>query len=473
MANNAPNFSNTYLITAIVSGNDLQYKGSVIGTVSIKVNRFSKNKQYQVSFYRGASLLETIPVTSLTAIFASDYPVNPNTGKACRWHSNAIGGVFNKGSLVVADFNLYAQEVAASFEMIIENRIIPTDLVNYGKMSEEIFSNYISGATVISRYVTPSGNNDGSSWANASGDIQAVIDGIGDANENRVYVVLIAYGTYKPDASYVIKNHVALVGGFTVGSYDRVEETRLDGNNDKRLFDNNGNGLDNTVFLYGVVVTNGNVGWAQNGGGMNNNSSSPTLINVTFSGNKADEDGGGIYHNGDGQPLTLINMILWEDNNGQIYLNNNNSDTETVNLYYSGIYQGIDASFTADGIRLDSDDTNVYPISINSEAVITNDPGLGTLANHGGEVDAIPIDSNSPVKNKGIYVRGVKSEIENLYPASNLYYSENNTDWFSDPSLTIQKSPPNDADDLTTTDARGYGRVGRPDMGAYEVGSTP
>ncbi len=37
VSNNAPGFSNTYLITATVTGNDLQYKGSVTGSISINI----------------------------------------------------------------------------------------------------------------------------------------------------------------------------------------------------------------------------------------------------------------------------------------------------------------------------------------------------------------------------------------------------------------------------------------------------
>ncbi len=591
------------------------------------------HKQYQVRFYRGADLLDTVSVDGATTISVSDYPVNPNAGGAYRWHSNvSLGGVFNKDSLVVADFDLYAEEVPASFEMIIENRIIPTDLTHYGKMSEEIFSNYTPGATVAVRYVKKSGTGDGSSWANAANDIKAMIDGINDANENKVYVIMVESGTYKPSSSYVMKNHVALVGGFIAGSYDRAGETRLDGNNNKVLFNNNGNNLNRTALFYGVVITNGHSGsgtagagmWnvnssptlinvifsgnrandngggmynsfssptlvnvtflsntagrdgggmlnfessptlinvtfsgntAGNGGGMDSTSSSPTLINVTFSGNTASQNGGGmrninsssptlinvtfsgnmvtgtgngggmyiinnssptlinvtfsgnmvtgtgngggmyiivssptlinvtfsantvtsgvgggIYHDGDGEPLTLINMILSGNNAGNIYLYNDNTSTETVNLYYSRNFGGVNASTTASGIRLANGDTVAYPIAINSKEIITEDPGLGTLANNGGEINTISISSSSPAKDKGVYVRGVKAG--NTYPEANLYYSKNNTDWYSDLDLTTQESLPNNADDLTTTDARGYGRVGRPDMGAYEVGGT-
>ncbi len=504
------------------------------------------NKQYQVRFYRGNSLLGTVPIISLTTIPAPSYPIPSISGKIYKWYSDSgLTQAYDINTQVTNDLALYADEITVSFETIIEDGTIPIGLNSYGEMSEQIFSRYNTGATVIPRYITTNGNGDGSSWSNAANDIQAMIDEITDADDNKVYVILAALGTYKPDASYVMKNHVALVGGFTAGSYDRMGVSFLSGNSDKRVFYNND--LDRTALLYGVVIANGNsIGGSgmynnnssptlinitflsnqgtQDGGGMYNHSSSPTLINVTFSDNVASEGGGmynhssspilinvafsdnvaiihgggmydysssptlinvtfsdnkasvvfdnilrggGIYHNGNGEPLTLINTILWSNDNGNIYLLNDTSDTETVNLYYSVIEGGIIPSTTAIGIRLESDDTNVYPIEINSKEIITDNPGLGPLADYGGEIDTTSIDNNSPAKDKGVYVRGVKAG--NTYSEANLYYSENNTDWYSDPGLTMQKSPPNNADDLTGTDARGYGRVGRPDMGTYEV----
>ncbi len=511
------------------------------------------HKQYQVRFYQGTDLLDTVSVDGATAIPASNYPTSTTAKQLYKWYSDSgLANVYDKNSEVVGNLDLYADVLTTdgTFKSIIENGVIPSDLANYDDISKMIFSNYIAGADVIARYVkeTVSGSGDGSSWANASGDIQAVVDGIGDAIDSKIYVVLVASGTYKPSSSYAMKNHVALVGSFTAGSsgdYDRLEETRLDGNNDKGVFNNSD--LDSTALLYGVVITNGNstfgggvYNWSSsptlinvtfsdneatvgggmfnnssssptlinvtfsgntaqnngggvynrsssptlinvtfsdngaigNGGGMFNSFSSPTLVNVTFSGNTADSDGGGIYHNADRQSLTLINTILWGNNKGNIYLFNDTSDTKTVNLYYSVIEGGTTPSTTATGIRLASSDTNTNPIEINSKEAIDDDPGLGPLANHGGEINTISIGNNSPAKDKGVYVRGVKSETGNPYPEANLYYSIDNTDWYSDPGLTTQESLPSNADDLTTTDARGYGRVGRPDMGAYEEGGT-
>ncbi len=655
------------------------------------------NKQYRVRFYQGGNPLETIFVAGLTAISASNYPTSSTAKQLYKWYSDSgLINVYDKHSFVVGNLDLYAKVLITdgTFRSILEEEVVPSDLANYDNMSRMIFSNYIAGADVITRYVkeVASGTGDGSSWGNASGDIQAMIDG--DANANNVYVVLIASGTYKPSDSYVMKNYVALIGGFTVGSYERSEEAYLDGNNNKRVFNNDNNGLDSTALLYGVVIANGidifgggmynnnssptlinvtfsdntvaggywhvygggmvnwessptlidvifsgnktilnlgyhsygggmfnykssptlnnvtfsnntvdggygggmynesslfptfinvvfsnntvdrgfgggmynnnssstlnkvifsgNTAWnggggmyndenssstiinvtfsgntandgggmynnyssptlinvafsgntaddggggmfnwtssptlinvtfsgnkALDGGGMNSYHSSPTLINATFSGNKATSRGGGIYHKSvyyfhDSMECTLINTILWNNNNGNIYLDNDRGGgdyTNTVNLYYSLIEGGTDASSTAEGIRLYTNSIADDLININREGAINEDPGLGVLIDNGGEVNSISIGNNSPAKDEGIYVRGMK--VESIYSVTNLYYSKNNTDWYSDPDLTIPSNLPSDADDLTATDARGYSRVGRPDMGAYEEG---
>ncbi len=48
VANNVTVFSNTYLITATVTGNDPRYKGSITGSISIKMNHFSGRQYHDV-----------------------------------------------------------------------------------------------------------------------------------------------------------------------------------------------------------------------------------------------------------------------------------------------------------------------------------------------------------------------------------------------------------------------------------------
>ncbi len=522
----------------------------------------SHRERYQVKFYQDETLLKTISVAGFTVIPTSDYPANTNAEKRYEWYLDKdLTQRYNEHSLVIRDFNLYAQGVR-SFQSIIENEVIPDDLADYDNMSKEIFSRYTAGAVVIPRYITANGDGDGSSWANATNDIQAVVNGIADADNSKVYVVLVASGTYNPSSSYVMKNHVALIGGFMADSYDRIGKTSLDGDGSKRLFYNDNNGLDDTALLYGMSIVNGHtseygggmynsnssptlidVTFSDNkseewGGGMYNRNSSPTLINVTFSGNRAEkgggilnynssptlnnvtfsdneaidqgggmysynfrispptlinvtfsgnraEIGGGMYNLGfspalvnatflnntanqrgggmfnTGSSPILVNMILWNNNNGNIFIMNNTR--VTLNLYHSLIEGGTNISTNAIGIRLFM--TNA--IVTNSKVVIAGDPELGLLANYGGKVNTIPISDSSPAKDQGVYVKGVKAG--SIYPAGNLYYSTDNSTWYDDPGLTNPVANlPSDADDLTATDARGYGRAGRPDMGAYE-----
>ena len=67
----------------------------------------------------------------------------------------------------------------------------------------------------IIKYVKPvaSGTGDGSSWANASTDLQAMINASGTTE------VWVAAGTYKPGVTrsdaFIMKNNVAIYGGFT------------------------------------------------------------------------------------------------------------------------------------------------------------------------------------------------------------------------------------------------------------------
>ncbi len=279
---------------AITGGNVFDFTTTDITTKTTVYAQWT-NKQYQVRFYRGTKLLDTVLVASLTAIPAINYPVHPVPGQTYEWHSdNNLTQLYDKSSLVNGDLDLYTS--IPDFQKIIYAGTIPSDLTNYDDMNELIFSNYTPGTTVVARYVkeATSGSGDGSSWGNAANDIQAVVNGINDANANKIYVVLVASGTYSPSSSYVMKNHIALVGGFIADSYDRLGETRLDGNNNNQqvVFNNENNGLDSTALFYGVVIANGNDDY---GGGMRNASSSSILINVTFSGNTA-RDGGGMYN---------------------------------------------------------------------------------------------------------------------------------------------------------------------------------
>ena len=185
------------------------------------------------------------------------------------------------------------------------------------------------------RYVTESGagSMDGSSWADASPDLQAMIDASAAGNE-----VWVAAGKYTPTVettpgdprskAFVMKEGVAIYGGFTGTEIQRSQRDwvmnvttlsgDLDGDDDPVTTDangdlvfanngensyhvifNNGNSLTATAVLDGFTVSGGNADGDfpdDYGGGVYNRPSSPMLNNCSFSGNRADAAGGGMYN---------------------------------------------------------------------------------------------------------------------------------------------------------------------------------
>ena len=165
------------------------------------------------------------------------------------------------------------------------------------------------------RYVKQGGTGDCSSWANAC-DLQTALTGAASGDQ-----IWVAAGVYKPGAArtdtFQLKTGVAVYGGFagtetllsernpaanvTILSGDiDSNDTNTDGNNiaetaadiqgDNAYHVVTGSGTDATAVLDGFTITAGQANGAaphNTGGGMYSSSSSPTLTNVTFSGNSA------------------------------------------------------------------------------------------------------------------------------------------------------------------------------------------
>ncbi|MCB0521858.1 MAG: hypothetical protein KDD27_23150, partial [Saprospiraceae bacterium] len=231
------------------------------------------------------------------------------------------------------------------------------------------------------RYVKPvgSGNQNGLSWANASGDIMAMILASSSGDE-----IWVAAGTYTPTtgtdraATFSLKNGVEVYGGFngTETSWSQRDYTTnvtilsgeigspgLSDNSYHVVFSLGANlsaKLDGFTITAGNATTNGNTYDQFYGGGMYNWSGSPFIANCIFTGNWADS-GGGAMANYDASPF-VVNCIF----SGNIAYDNNSS---------------------GGGMRNEE----------GSNPVLTNCAFLGNRAKNGGGM--FNTDSSSPILN--------------------------------------------------------------------------
>ncbi len=163
------------------------------------------------------------------------------------------------------------------------------------------------------------GAGDGNEWTDAYTDLQTAIDAASSGDK-----IWVTAGTYTPTSQpnndpvviderynhFSLKNGVSVYGGFA-GTEISVGERDIDANKtiltgDIGTEDDNsdncyhifyhpsGTDLDSTAVLDGFTISGGNANGDDpyhSGGGMYNYSSSPTLANCSFSGNKA---GGGM-----------------------------------------------------------------------------------------------------------------------------------------------------------------------------------
>jgi hypothetical protein len=180
-----------------------------------------------------------------------------------------------------------------------------------------IYPLHLAAGQTIYVDASATGANNGSSWADAYKYLQDALTAAEPDTD-----IWVAQGTYWPDedtdhpagtdnrdATFQLKNNVALYGGFPSGggSWENRDpytyETILSG--DKGVADNNsdnsyhvvtGSGTDSSAILDGFTVTAGNANGSSPdricGAGMSNSPGSPTLSNCTFAGNSASAGGG-------------------------------------------------------------------------------------------------------------------------------------------------------------------------------------
>ena len=188
-------------------------------------------------------------------------------------------------------------------------------------------------------YVATDGTGDGSTWATATGDIQAVIDAA--LVETQVWIKAGTYYT-SADTTLQLKEGVSLYGGFagtetsplqrTDFGLGGANETAISGDIDKNGVNDAGNA---TIVIWGKDITSatklsgltfrdgyGDVS-SDDGGGAGFSGGNITIENCTFAYNYCGDNGGGLFLRDAASP-SLTNCVftanLADDKGGAFYL---------------------------------------------------------------------------------------------------------------------------------------------------------
>ena len=279
-----------------------------------------------------------------------------------------------------------------------------------------------SNATPAIRYVKPTatGTGNGSSWANASGNLQAMINASVATDQ-----VWVAGGTYKPttgtdrNASFAMKIGVLIYGGFA-GSETSLSQrpvintttpsnTILSGDlgTAGNVADNSyhviSNPMDliNTAVLDGFIITGGNANGgssAGSGGGMYNpgNDSglgaSPTVRNCSFQGNSAGI-GGAMTNYGSATSNPVLVNCLFRGNSaiqgGAIY-NYKNSGAVGNPVLTNCSFQNNSASTSGGAIFNLGNFSNCAPVLTNCSFQNNSAPQGGAFYNDGNQFYSRP-----------------------------------------------------------------------------------
>ncbi|MFC1739439.1 right-handed parallel beta-helix repeat-containing protein, partial [Planctomycetota bacterium] len=257
------------------------------------------------------------------------------------------------------------------------------------------------------------GSNDGSSWDDAFNNLYDAL-ALAQHGDN----ILVGEGTYYPDttglanprdASFALKNGVTLEGGYAgygapdpdardVGLYETIlsGDIGIEGDSSDNcyhvFYHPEGINLDATAILDGFTITAGSalgfLGSSHWGGGMYNESSSPTITNCTFSGNSAGgmNGGGGGMYNKFSNP-TLINCTFsgnssWGKYNRGGGMRNDESSPTLTNCTFTN--NSAQVVFYGGGGGMSNAGSN---------PMLTNCTFSRNSANHGGGMDN---ESSSP-----------------------------------------------------------------------------
>jgi Fungalysin metallopeptidase (M36) len=259
---------------------------------------------------------------NVTGTFSLQTSVNLFTGTNS-WYLNSTGGtalatgeIFNP--VGIAGSTIANTSIAGTTTFYVANNDFPTC------RTATTFT--INRNMIYVNQANTSGTYNGNTWATAYQNLEDALNASVVCAPTQVWV---AAGTYKPtttvnrDVSFVMKNNLAVYGGFpTTGNPTFAQRNTVnnittlsgdigianDATDNSYHVISNAAGLNNTAILDGFVVTNGNAngtGSFRNVGGaiLNNpagasNICNPKIDNCLIKNNTAALNGGAVYNNG-------------------------------------------------------------------------------------------------------------------------------------------------------------------------------
>jgi len=268
------------------------------------------------------------------------------------WSWNVLEGsvMIDKG-----DAKAYNSTAYGSEDMAGHNRVSGTN-ISIGAYEYQ----YLPASRI--RYVKPTatGTGDGSSWDNASGDLQKMIDELAESTPSQTGEVWVAAGTYTPQAqlisgtaysaSFRMRDGISVYGGFNA---EYPETSKLDRAKGAMPWD-----FTNQTILEAAYYKHDDLDWTNNKWTLTSDSrhvvwfapmsggtafaNVTTLDGVTIQGGYAQggtgqddfltDRGGGVYM--DGANAYLSNCIVRENyatgNGGGVYLKNGRVQTSLI-----------------------------------------------------------------------------------------------------------------------------------------------
>ena len=338
------------------------------------------------------------------------------------WSWNVLEGsvMIDKGHNDYYDQNVYGSEDMAG------NPRISGDRISVGAYEYQ----YLPASRI--RYVKQGATGDGSSWANASGDLQKMIDELAESTPSQTGEVWVAAGTYTPQsqlisgtaysASFRMRDGISVYGGFAGTESTKLERVKKSAmpwdfqnptvleaayyNHDDLAWTNNkwtltsdsrhvvwfapmsgGTAFANVTTLDGVTIQGG---YAQGGTGQDDfltdrgagvymDGANAYLSNCIVKENYATGNGGGVYLKNGRVQTSLIYNNNADADGGAVYVENrglvhrsmlaNNSALNGAGVY---LHNGAEATGS------DSDDHPEYLIL--STCVVSNNTVRGNGA---------------------------------------------------------------------------------------------